>query len=187
MNEKEITLNFKVEQVANDILANCNAIKKTLGDDVLADIKSSIQTPDDPESRSIINRALTEAFGNLKVAFQRYLKVGRTSDNNLLERMVSSIDYKKDGAGNPTSEIDKINYEEVTLKLYIPNFNVSVTHPLESHSHSYLVSFCMAEFLKDLYPDKADSYAGRADKQIERVVLDLQARDTFNLRKPSWI
>ena len=93
MNEKEITLSFDLEQVCNDILTKCNQISKTVRDEALEDIRSDVQTPDDPETRSIINRAITEAFGDLKVACQRYLKTGRTTDNNLLERIVTGVTY----------------------------------------------------------------------------------------------
>lgn len=95
MNEKKITLSFDLEQVANDVLAKCNLISKNIKDEALEDIRASVQEPDDPETRSIINRSVTEAFGNVKVACQRYLRTGRTADDNLLEQMVKNITYVK--------------------------------------------------------------------------------------------
>ena len=89
--KKRITLKFDLGQVCNDVLAKCNLISKSLKDEAAEDIKASIQNPDDPETRSIINRAVTEAVGRVKVACQRYLTVGRTDDDNRLERLVKSV------------------------------------------------------------------------------------------------
>lgn len=229
-NEKMITLSFSLEQVCNDILTKCNQISKTVRDEALEDIRADVQTPDDPESRSIINRALTEAFGDLKTAMQRYLKTGRTSDNNLLERIVSDRTYvqardtngkllytckvsgtdtvvyedsvgvyKRESDGSSvtpdagtlapiwSSEIDTLTYETVTLVLYIPNFNVSVTAALESNSHKYLVEYALSQFLSDQLADKGAEYAEKANLTYGKVLKNLNSRDRFNMRKPSWI
>lgn len=93
MEEKKITLTFDLEQVANDILTKCNLISTSIRDEALADIRANVMEPDNPELRSIINRSVTEAFGEVKKVCQRYMKVGRTEDNNLLERMVSNVTY----------------------------------------------------------------------------------------------
>ena len=95
MNEKKIQLTFDLEQVANDVLSKCNLISQSIREEAMEDIKANVLEPDSPETRSIINRALTEAFGEVKVVCQRYLKVGRTVDNNELERMVRSVTYPK--------------------------------------------------------------------------------------------
>lgn len=95
MERKKITLKFDLEQVANDILAKCNLISTSIRDEALTDIKAQVLEPDSPETRSIINRAVTEAFGNVKAACQRYLKTGRTIDDNTLERMVKEIVFVK--------------------------------------------------------------------------------------------
>ena len=95
-NEKKITLSFDLEQVANDILVKCNLISTSIREEAMEDIKANVQEPDNPETRSIINRAVTEAFGNVKGMCQRYLKVGRTTDNNMLEQIVSDIEYVKE-------------------------------------------------------------------------------------------
>lgn len=242
MNEKEITLSFDLEQVANDILTKCNLISNNVRDEALEDIRASVQEPDNPETRSIINRALTEAFGRVKVACQRYLKTGRTEDNNLLERMVTGVTYAikdkevpvlddqnrpvyiakvsgvdtevyKDGndwkseADNSivtvdanttpvpkttteqvtTDEIDTISYETVTMQLYIPNFNVSVTAALEADIHKFLVDYCVGSFLQDQLSDKAGEYMTMSTADYDLIRKDLNARDRFNMRKPSWI
>lgn len=92
-NEKKISLTFDLGQVANDLLVKCNQVSRSVRDEAMDDIKASVLEPDSPESRSIINRAVTEAFGAVKGFCQRYLKQGRTIDDNSLERMVKNITY----------------------------------------------------------------------------------------------
>ena len=187
-NEKNIKLTFDLEQVANDILAKCNLISISIRDEAMEDIRANVQEPDNPETRSIINRAVTEAFGNVKAMCQRYLKTGRTIDNNDLERMVASVTYTTDGQGNPTDVIDTITYETVLLDLYIPNFNVSVTDALKSDIHKYVVDYTMGRFLQDQLADKAAEYKGLADgEDRDAIIRHLNARERFNMRKPSWI
>lgn len=187
-NEKEIKLTFKLEQVANDILEKCNLISQSVRDDAMEDIKVNVLEPDNPETRSIINRAITEAFGEIKVKCQRYLKAGRTIDNNDLERMVRDVVYVKDEHGEDTDEIDRLIYEEVPLTLFIPNFNVAVTDALKSSIHKYVVDYCMWRFLQDQLADKAAEYKTLADgEDSAKITRNLNARDRFNFRKPSWV
>lgn len=102
MNYKKITLTFHLEQVCKDLLVQCNLVSKSVREAALADLKADLQTPDGDETRSLICRAVTEAFGQLKYAAQRYLTTGRTSDNNNLERLAHFKtplkDYNDDGA-----------------------------------------------------------------------------------------
>lgn len=183
-----IELSFDLGQILNDVLVKCNQISLSIKEDALADIRASVMAPDSPETRSIINRSVTEAFGGVKKACQRYLKSGRSIDNNMLEQMVSSVTFKKDGQGNDTDEIDTINYETVTLELHIPNFNVSVTDDLKSNIHKYVVDYVMGRFLQDLHSEKAGEYAALADgTDYGKIISDLNARESFNVRKPSWI
>lgn len=232
-NEKKIHLLFDLEQVTNDVLVKCNQISKAIRDDAMEDIKADILEPDNPESRSIINRALTEAFGAVKVMCQRYLKTGRTVDSNLLERMVEEVSYVKvqdkdsknrllyickvndvvtfvyDDEGEwkdaidgtvvtpdetplpklvDTDEIDTITYETVILDLFIPNFNVAVTDHLKSCIHKFVVDYIMGRFLQDQLADKAAEYKTLADGEDSKMIIrDLNARDRFNFRKPTWI
>lgn len=187
-NEKIITLSFDLEQVANDVLAKCNLISKTIKDEALEDIRASIQEPDDPETRSIINRAVTEAFGNVKVACQRYLRTGRVTDNNLLEQMVSNVTYVVDGHGDPTDEIDTITYETIQLELHIPNFNTSVTDALKSQIQRYVVDYVMWRFLQDQHSDKTKEYKSLADEEdYPNIQKLLNSRESYIARKPSWI
>lgn len=187
MNETKIVLNFDLKQVCDDILAKCNLISISLKDEALEDIRANIQDPDSPETRSIINRAITEAFGNIKSFCQRYLKTGRTIDNNMLERIVRDVVYVRDGSGNITDEIDHLVYETVTLELYIPNFNVSVTDPLKSSIHRYVVDYTMASFLEDQLADKAGEYRTKCIDDHRMITKHLNSREKFNTRKHSWI
>lgn len=111
MRKKTITLSFDLEQVCNDILAKCNLISKTIRDAGLEDIRANVQEPDDPETSSIINRAVTEAFGRVKAAAQRYLTVGRTADDNKLERLVSEV-YASSVPAKNASGYYLYNYKE---------------------------------------------------------------------------
>lgn len=187
-NEKKITLSFDLEQVANDILVKCNLISTSIRDEAMEDIKANVQEPDNPETRSIINRAVTEAFGNVKGMCQRYLKVGRITDNNMLEQMVSDITYALDENGQPTDEIDTITYETIVLELYIQNFNVAATDALKSAIHKYVVDYAMGRFLQDQLADKAAEYKALADGEDSGSIIHfLNSRERFNMRKPSWI
>lgn len=233
MNEKKISLTFSLEEVTNDVLVKCNQISRSIREEAMDDIKASVLEPDNPESRSIINRAVTEAFGEVKVLCQRYLKQGRTIDDNTLERMVRSVTYvkeqAKDAQGHPlfsctvsgvetevyqenhvwkdaitgntvdpdevptpimvdTDEIDTITYETIPLDLYIPNFNVGVTDHLKSMIHKFVVDYIMARFLQDQLADKAGEYKGLAEGEDRSLIIrDLNARERFNFRKPSWV
>lgn len=187
MNDKKIVLNFDLKQVCDDILVKCNLISIGLKDEALEDIRANIQEPDSTETRSIINRAITEAFGDVKSFCQRYLKTGRTVDNNMLERIISDVVYVRDSGGNVTSEVDHYVYETVTLELYIPNFNVSVTDALKSSIHRYVVDYTMDSFLQDQLPDKAGEYHAKATDDHRLITRHLNAREKFNCRKASWI
>lgn len=211
MDKKEITLKFDLGQVCNDILARCYVVSQSLVEDAQKDIRAAIESPDAKETQSIINRAVTEAFGNLKIAAQRYLTVGRTEDNNNLERLVnrvnsySYIDNKngtwtevvkvtKDGEVSEETTIvtkkgeerDETIYEVVTLVLYIPNWNIAVTDGLKSHMHRYIVDYVMIQFLQDQYADKAGQYAQRVADDYGNIQSDLLSRDNYTMRRPSF-
>lgn len=211
MDKKEITLKFDLGQVCNDILARCYVVSQSLVEDAQKDIRAAIESPDAKETQSIINRAVTEAFGNLKIAAQRYLTVGRTEDNNNLERLVnrvnsySYIDNKngtwtevvkvtKDGEVSEETTIvtkkgeerDETIYEVVTLVLYIPNWNIAVTDGLKSHMHRYIVDYVMSQFLQDQNADKAGQYAQRVADDYGNIQSDLLSRDNYTMRRPSF-
>lgn len=211
MDRKLITLNFRMEQVCNDVLARCYVISQGMVDEAQKDIRANIESPDSDETRSIINRAVTEAIGNIKLAAQRYLTTGRVEDNNNLERLVKGIRKyaytdNEDGTwtevvttiidgeeNETTATVNKAGkdreeniYETVTLKLDIPNWNVAVTDALKSHCHRYIVDYVMSQFLMDQFADKAGTYGESATADYNNIKSDLLSRDNYTLRRPSF-
>lgn len=211
MDRKLITLNFGMEQVCNDVLARCYVVSQGMVDEAQKDIRANIESPDSDETRSIINRAVTEAIGNIKLAAQRYLTTGRVEDNNNLERLVKGTrkyaytDNKNgtwtevvtttiDGEENETTatvskagkDREENIYETVTLKLEIPNWNVAVTDALKSHCHRYIVDYVMSQFLMDQFADKAETYGESATADYNNIKSDLLSRDNYTLRRPSF-
>lgn len=211
MDRKLITLNFSMEQVCNDVLARCYVVSQGMVDEAQKDIRANIESPDSDETRSIINRAVTEAIANIKLAAQRYQTTGRVEDNNNLERLVKGIrkyaytDNEDgtwtevmttiiDGEENETTatvnkagkDREKTIYETVTLKLEIPNWNVAVTDALKSHCHRYIVDYVMSQFLMDQFADKAGTYGESATADYNNIKSDLLSRDNYTLRRPSF-
>lgn len=211
MDRKLITLNFSMEQVCNDILARCYVVSQGMVDEAQKDIRANIESPDSDETRSIINRAVTEAIANIKLAAQRYQTTGRVEDNNNLERLVKGIrkySYTDnedgtwtevvttiiDGEENETTatvnkagkDREETIYETVTLKLEIPNWNVAVTDALKSHCHRYIVDYVMSQFLMDQFADKAGTYGESATADYNNIKSDLLSRDNYTLRRPSF-
>lgn len=211
MDRKLITLNFNMEQVCNDVLARCYVVSHGMVDEAQKDIRANIESPDSDETRSIINRAVTEAIANIKLAAQRYQTTGRVEDNNNLERLVKGIrkyaytDNEDgtwtevvttiiDGEENETTatvnkagkDREETIYETVTLKLEIPNWNVAVTDALKSHCHRYIVDYVMSQFLMDQFADKAGNYGESATADYNNIKSDLLSRDNYTLRRPSF-
>ena len=283
MDKRDIIISLDLGQVCNDLLANCNLISKSIVDEALTDIRADIQAPDSDETKSIICRGCTEAFGNLKYIAQRFLTAGRTIDDNRLERLaylptatiltahvdtteypwprtfnhysqdnvnvatvdsptvlLSREDGKDDAAAVPkdipvsisigntsyvsggvvimhasVTESDLNNgyrefrikridgdtenlnvfvpdsyfsakYEVLRLRLHIPNFNLAATDRLKSCCHSYMVDYVTNRFLRDLLPEKAQSYQSLALSDAEDVRKCLACREKFNMRRTSW-
>lgn len=211
MDRKLITLDFSMEQVCNDILARCYVVSQGMVDEAKKDIRANIESPDSDETRSIINRAVTEAIANIKLAAQRYLTTGRVEDNNNLERLVKGIrkyaytDNEDgtwtevvttiiDGEENETTNTvnkagkdrEETIYETVTLKLEIPNWNVAVTDALKSHCHRYIVDYVMSQFLMDQFADKAGTYGESATADYKNIKSDLLSRDNYTERRPRF-
>lgn len=211
MDRKLITLNFGMEQVCNDVLARCYVVSQGMVDEAQKDIRANIESPDSDETRSIINRAVTEAIGNIKLAAQRYLTTGRVKDNNNLERLVKGtrkyaytdnedgtwtevVTTIIDGEENETTatvnkagkDREETIYETVTLKLEIPNWNVAVTDALKSHCHRYIVDYVMSQFLMDQFADKAGTYGESATADYNNIKSDLLSRDNYTERRPRF-
>jgi hypothetical protein len=88
MRSREITIKLLKKQIADDITVECNLLGSLLQQ--TAETRKNgarIMTPDDDEVKPIVARAMTEAFGEVKRQCQRYLILGRDSDDNRLERI----------------------------------------------------------------------------------------------------
>lgn len=212
MEYKKVDLTFDLGQVCNDVLTKCYLVSQGLQDDAQKDIRANIESPDAAETQSIINRSITEAVGNIKIACQRYLTKGRTEDNNNLERIVKGTRkyaYTDNHNGtwtvvvtttligsDPTEETQTVKkagedreelvYEQVVLNLEIPNWNIAVTDGLKSHIHRYIVDYVMSQFLLDQYGDMASKYAENVQVDYSNVQSDLLSRDNYTHRRPSW-
>lgn len=181
MKEKKISLSFDIGEILHDILVACNLISTGMGDDVALEVKSNIKEPDGENTRTLISRGVTEAFGKVKVACSRYLRSGRITDDNSLERLVSL--RLKDENGDELGAV----YEHVLIDLYIPNYNTAVTDHLKSSIHQYIVDWCMWRFLQNQIADKAAEYKTIAEEDYHSIVKDLQARENFNFRRATWL
>ncbi len=179
--DKNITIELDLGQTVHDILVECNLIGKNMVDSANYELQADIKSPDDPETRSIICRAHTEAFGNVKLACRRYLTTGRTEDDNRLERLVSST--TTDTSGNVTS----VTWEKCILYLRIPNFDTAVTDALKNHIHKYIVDYVMWRFLQNQHDEKCAEYKKLADEEdYDNIVHDLTCRDRFIHRTPQF-
>ena len=175
MGKKNIKITINLGEVCQDIVTDCNLISKQLGQDVDAEIKSDVKSPDGDETRSIVCRAVTEAIGQVKYAAQRYLMVGRTEDSNSLERL-----------GTYDKETEKVTYEKQVFDFVIPNFNIAATDALKSSIHKYIVDYTMWRFLQNQVNDKAGEYKKLADEEdLPDVVVKLNSRTNFH--KPMFV
>lgn len=213
METKNINLTFDLGQVCNDVLTKCFVVSQGLRDEAQKDIRANIESPDAVETQSIINRSITEAVGNIKIACQRYLAMGRTSDNNKLERIVKGTKAYSYAIQDKTGKIfenvvttiygqepvienkevssegtarEEILYEEVAFHLEIPNWNIAVTDGLKNHMHRYMVDYVMSQFLSDQYPDAANRYVESVSTDYRNIQSDLLSRDSYTHRRPSW-
>lgn len=184
MEKETIKLTFDLGQVAQDLLMQCNIISRNVRDEALADLKADVGSPDDAQTRSLINRAITEAVGNIKFAGQRWMTKGRKEDTNKLERIVKEVKEVNDGEGGTK---EQIVYESVSLEFAIPNFNISVTDALKSHCHKYMVDYTMGRFLHDQLADKAKEYSDDATTDYGNILQCLNSRNEYTQRRPSFI
>ena len=199
--DKAINITIDIGQTVHDLLVECNLIGKNMVDAANFELQADIKSPDDPETRSIICRAHTEAFANVKQACRRYLTTGRTDDDNRLERLVvppddddegDTISYGNSGAissipDTPEKDTSSVTYEKVELTLSIPNFDTAVTDALKSHIHKYIVDYVMWRFLQNQHDGKCAEYKKIAEgEDLPNIVRDLSCRDRFIHRKAQF-
>lgn len=189
--DRNITITINLGQTVHDLLVECNLIGKNLVDAANYELQADIKSPDDPETRSIICRAHTEAFGNVKLACRRYLLKGRIEDDNKLERLGVLVDSDDpDFADLPPTDQStdlKWKWDEVDLDMKIPNFDTAVTDALKNHIHKYIVDYVMWRFLQNQQDDKCGEYKKLADEEdLPNIVKDLSCRDRFIHRTPQF-
>lgn len=189
--DRNITITINLGQTVHDLLVECNLIGKNLVDAANYELQADIKSPDDPETRSIICRAHTEAFGNVKLACRRYLLKGRIEDDNKLERLGVQVDSTDpDYADIPPADQStglKWKWDEVDLGMKIPNFDTAVTDALKNHIHKYIVDYVMWRFLQNQQDDKCGEYKKLADEEdLPNIVKDLSCRDRFIHRTPQF-
>lgn len=176
---RTIGITIKLKETCDDILAECNLIGKNLGEKATDELEGDIKNPDNPETRSIICRAHTEAFGNIKLVCRKYLLRGRLTDDNTLERIIASVTPGAQEGDDPT-----VVYEEVDFDLSIPNFDTSVTDALKNHMHKYIVDYVMWRFLQHQADAKCAEYKKLAEEEdLPNISQDLTCRDNFIRRK----
>lgn len=85
---RSILIKLLKKQIVNDVSVQCNIIGKSLQRNPDTEEQGSdIMTPDDDMFKPVVARAITEGFGEVKRVCQRYLIMGRETDDNRLERI----------------------------------------------------------------------------------------------------
>lgn len=88
MSEQPVLIRLLKKQIVNDVATECNIIGRTLQRNPETEEQGSdIMTPDDETTKPLVARAMTEGFGEVKRVCQRYLIMGRDTDDNRLERI----------------------------------------------------------------------------------------------------
>ena len=88
MNEQPVLIKLLKKQIVNDVSTECNVMGRTLQrSNETEEQGSDIMTPDDELTKPIVARSITEGFGEVKRVCQRYLVMGRDTDDNRLERI----------------------------------------------------------------------------------------------------
>ena len=88
MNQQPVLISLLKKQIVNDVAIECNIIGRTLQRSKETEEQGSdIMTPDDELTKPVVARGITEGFGEVKRVCQRYLVMGRDTDDNRLERI----------------------------------------------------------------------------------------------------
>lgn len=88
MSLQPVFISLLKKQIVNDVATECNIIGRTLQRNPETEEQGSeIMTPDDEMTKPVVARAITEGFSEVKRVCQRYLILGRDTDDNRLERI----------------------------------------------------------------------------------------------------
>lgn len=114
----KITL-FK-RNIINDVAAECNLIGRTLETagnadaegkfSALKELAGYIKSPSDNETKPVVARAMTEGFNAVKEACQRFLVMGRDTDDNRLEALFETQSREHEEVAS--SLIDQGNFAD---------------------------------------------------------------------------
>jgi hypothetical protein len=100
MSEQPVLISLLKKQIVNDVAIECSIIGRTLQRNKETEEQGSeIMTPDDELTKPIVARAITEGFGEVKRMCQRYLVMGRDTDDNRLER-INEMERVKETVSN---------------------------------------------------------------------------------------
>lgn len=112
MSEQSVLISLLKKQIVNDVAIECSIIGRVLQRNPETEEQGSdIMSPTDELNKPVVARAITEGFGEVKRVCQRYLMMGRDTDDNRLERInemqkhSETVDDKQGGydllAGRP--------------------------------------------------------------------------------------
>lgn len=93
---RSILIKLRKKQILNDVAVLCTVIGRELQRNPDTEEKGGdIMNLDDPITMPIVARAITEGFGEVKRICQRYLIMGRDTDDNRLERINDMLKFKE--------------------------------------------------------------------------------------------
>ena len=108
MSELPVLIKLLKKQIVNDVSIECNIIGRTLQRNPETEEQGGdIMSPDDDLTKPIVARAITEGFGEVKRICQRYLVMGRDTDDNRLER-INEMDRHSETVSNKQGGYDLI-------------------------------------------------------------------------------
>lgn len=114
----KISIYLNRKEIVNDVIAKSNIIGRSLvKDPQTEELAGEIMTPDSEETKPLIARALTEAFGEVKRICQKYLIYGRLTDDNRLEKIDETNKYKEEIEASPLNT--ECKYQLLTGIKYI--------------------------------------------------------------------
>lgn len=123
MSEQPVLIKLLKKQIVNDVATECNVIGRALQRTPETEEQGGdIMTPDDELTKPIVARAITEGFGEVKRVCQRYLLMGRDTDDNRLER-INEMDKYTETVKNKQGGYDLTSGTPYIIK-------VSADHPV---------------------------------------------------------
>lgn len=88
MKGKSIFIEIKKQQLLNDVSVECNLIGRTLGKaKEMEELAADIMSPSETATKPVVARAMSEGFGMVKSVCRSYLTMGRSRDDNRLEKV----------------------------------------------------------------------------------------------------